>query len=203
MKPVDGAFGEEYDCQPVNIRFVDWAMSDSSLSSWAKDFNKSTRLYMKYAWYYLDDDGAMHTSDIQSMVLPSQTETHGPANTQNVGSSALQVVEVTYADDSDNNFSRDAYSISPSQISVLKEGIGTSNNTVNLVGYSAGTEYKVKFKANNTMLAGGNQNNSIQVYGDGALVDELNGSSIQATFSSGKTYLISILAGMVSILAEQ
>lgn len=203
MKPIDGAFGEEYNCQPVNIRFIDWTMSDSSLSSWAKGFSRSTRLYMKYAWYYLDDDGTKHTSDVQSMVLPSQTENHSPDGTQNIGSSTLQVVEVTYADASDYSFSRDAYSIRPLQISVLKEGVGTSNNYVNLVGYSAGTEYKIKFSANNTMVVGGNQANSIQIYGDGVLVDELNGSSIQATFLSGKTYLISILAGMVSILAEQ
>lgn len=71
MAPVSSdGFGEEYNNAPVNLKLVNWALGHRDLSAWASRFNKSTKLYAKYIWYYVLD-GIVHASDIYSQILPT------------------------------------------------------------------------------------------------------------------------------------
>lgn len=201
MAPVSSdGFGEEYNNAPVNLKLVNWALGHRDLSAWASRFDKNTKLYAKYIWYYVLD-GIMHASDIYSQILPTQAEQTAPraAGTIAIAQDPAVINNVAW-NDSIQGFSFDAYDVDAGQVNVLINGLDNTNyDRIYLNDYSPAKEYKVKFKANSNFTIG---LESVKISGNGISIADFDNYS-ELSFISGKTYLISIQAGMITILAQK
>lgn len=69
-------YGPAFKNSPVNIKFLDWINShkDSAGKDLSADLNAKSRFYLRFVWYYIDSDSAVHSSDHFSMVVPSYAE---------------------------------------------------------------------------------------------------------------------------------
>ena len=201
MVPVSSSgFGEEYNNAPVNIKLINWALGHRDLSAWASRFNKNTKLYTKYVWYYVLD-GIMHTSDIYSQILPTQTEQTAPkaAETITISKDPAVINNVEW-NDSIQGFSFDAYDIDAGKVNFLINGLDDTNyDHIYLNDYSPAKEYKVKFTANSNFTIG---LESVKISGNGMSIEDFDDYS-ELSFISGKTYFISIQAGMIIVLAQK
>ena len=61
----DTGFGVDYNNAPIIVKVADWAMGNPHLSNWIRKFDKTSRLYAKYMWYYKVNN-KIHVSDIYS-----------------------------------------------------------------------------------------------------------------------------------------
>ena len=201
MAPVSSdGFGEEYNNAPVNLKLVDWALGHRDLSAWASRFNKNTKLYAKYVWYYVLD-GIVHASDIYSQILPTQTEQTSPraAGTLAIEQDPAIVNNVAW-NDSIKGFSFDAYDIDSGKVNFLINGLDdTDYDHIYLNDYSPAKEYKVKFIANSNFTIG---LESVKISGNGVSIEDFDDYS-ELSFIAGKTYFISIQAGMITVLAQK
>ena len=201
MAPVSSdGFGEEYNNAPVNVKLVNWALSNQNLSAWASRFNKNTKLYAKYIWYYMLD-GVVHASDVYSQVLPTQTEQTAPRATEStyIAQDSAVINNVEW-NDSIQGFSFDAYDIDAGKVNFLINGLDdTDYDHIYLNDYSPAKEYKVKFTANSNFTIG---LESVKISGNGVSIEDFDDYS-ELSFTSGKTYLISIQAGMITVLAQK
>lgn len=201
MVPVSSdGFGEEYNNAPVNLKLVNWALGHKDLSAWASKFNKNTKLYTKYIWYYVLND-IVHASDVYSQVLPTQTEQTTPRETGSTTTTEdLAVINNVAWNDSIKGFSFDAYDIEAGKVNFLINGLdSTDYDHIYLTDYSPAKEYKVKFIANSNFTIG---LESVKISGNGVSIEDFDNYS-ELSFISGKTYLISIQAGMITVLAQK
>ena len=199
--PVDDrGFGEEYNNAPVSFKLVEWALGNEELSCWASRFDKNTKLYIKYAWYYKTGND-MHSSDIYSQVLPTQTEQTAQRPVDAGTSHDENTVNYSLWNESIDDFGKDAYVVKPNCINILDQGLDDSGySCICLEDYSIANEYKIKFLARSSFMF---SSESVGIYAsDGSMIDEFEDySSLQ--FEQDTTYLIMIQAGMITILAKK
>ena len=82
-------------------------------------------------------------------------------------------------------------------MNILANGLNASHNWLYLDNYSSGAEYKVKFVCGSNLTVDNDRDGSsyVHIAANGTTLDDFNNTSW--AFTSGKTYMISIQAGMI------
>ena len=219
-------YGPAFNNSPVNISFLAW-LEDNDL---AQDLTQQSKFYLRFVWYYIDDEDEVHSSDHFSMVVPSYSEVGAKAGSS-VSKSEIyeikqaletQVATAHYMDEDEIEeiaggidpsdpryglveYSNPGYYVQPYQCTILEDFASKPKNII-LQSYSEGKTYKLKFRTGSSDVAIGNSASTTRIrfnanYGNGPEgVDELNASNI--VFTSNTTYLIALNLGMIQVIAK-
>lgn len=219
-------YGPAFNNSPVNISFLAW-LEDNDL---AKDLTQQSKFYLRFVWYYIDDEDEVHSSDHFSMVVPSYAEVGAKAGSS-VSKSEIyeikqaletQVATAHYMDEDEIEeivgsidpadpryglveYSTPGYYVQPYQCTILEDFASKPKNII-LQSYSEGKTYKLKFRTGSSDVTVGNTASLTGIrfnanYGNGPeSVDELNASNI--VFTANTTYLIALNLGMIQVIAK-
>lgn len=214
-------YGTAFNNSPVNISFLQW-LNDKNLSA---NLSGDSRFYLRYEWYYVDENNEIHKSDHYSMMVPSFGEVGAKAGAS-VSKSEIQelkqalepdVATVSYVSeeeieelDGETNtglvdYPTTGFYIEPHQCSILENFSDNNDKKIIFQSYSEGKTYKMKFSTGSSTLSVGNRASSTTIafyanQGNGPeKIDELNNTSL--TFAANKTYFIAVNLEMIQILA--
>lgn len=202
-------YGPAFNNSPVNISFLAW-LEDNDL---AQDLTQQSKFYLRFVWYYIDDEDEVHSSDHFSMVVPSYAEVGAKAGSS-VSKSEIyeikqaletQVATVSYTIEEDEQHPIQGYYVNPYQCTILEDFESKPKNII-LQSYSEGKTYKLKFRTGSSDVTVGNSASTTSIrfnanYGNGPEgVDELNASNI--VFTANTTYLIALNLGMIQVIAK-
>ena len=166
-------------------------------------FKEGKKIYVRYSWYWLDEENKAHHSDNYSLVFPSTSEVGATSGARAIAATKrLNTIE-----DIDSDF--EMYAAAPNIPNVIVPSLSGDVDIV-LTDFSAENVYTIKFKTkgsttlkfyignvDKTWILYQKVNKNIQ---DAIAKYVKKNSSSQ--FSSGKEYLITIELDMITRIVE-